>query len=69
LVHVKDLAKTANGNESCIIGKGTIDYKSLLPKVAKRGVQHMIVEQEAYTGTNELDAAKADAAYLKTLKW
>jgi sugar phosphate isomerase/epimerase len=71
LVHVKDLVKTntSEGHESCIIGKGTIDYKSLLPAVAKRGVQHMIVEQEAYTGTNELDAAKADAAYMKTLKW
>ncbi len=69
LVHVKDLTKTASGIESCVIGKGTIDYKSLLPQVAKRGVQHMIVEQEAYTGTNELDAAKADAAYMKTLQW
>lgn len=69
LVHVKDLTKTATGHESCVIGKGTIDYKSLLPKVAKRGVQHMIVEQEAYTGTNELDAARDDAAYVKTLKW
>jgi sugar phosphate isomerase/epimerase len=69
LVHVKDLTKTATGHESCVIGKGTIDYKSLLPKVAKRGVQHMIVEQEAYTGTNELDAARDNAAYLKTLKW
>jgi sugar phosphate isomerase/epimerase len=71
LVHVKDLVKTntSEGHESCVIGKGTIDYKSLLPEVAKRGVQHMIVEQEAYTGTNELDAAKADAAYMKTLKW
>jgi sugar phosphate isomerase/epimerase len=69
LVHVKDLTKTATGHESCVIGKGTIDYKSLLPKVAKHGVQHMIVEQEAYTGTNELDAARDNAAYLKTLKW
>ena len=66
---VKDLTKTATGHESCVIGKGTIDYKSLLPKVAKHGVQHMIVEQEAYTGTNELDAARDNAAYLKTLKW
>ncbi len=69
LVHVKDLTKTATGHESCVIGKGTIDYKSLLSKVAKHGVQHMIVEQEAYTGTNELDAARDNAAYLKTLKW
>ncbi len=69
LVHVKDLSKTAKGHESCVIGKGTIDYKSLLPKVAKRGVQHMIVEQEAYTGTNEMDSARDNATYVKTLKW
>ena len=71
LVHVKDLVKTntPEGQESCVIGKGTIDYKTLLPEVAKRGVQHMIVEQEHYTGTNELDAAKDDAAYMKTLNW
>jgi sugar phosphate isomerase/epimerase len=71
LVHVKDLVKTntPKGHESCIIGKGTIDYKTLLPQVAKRGVQHMILEQEDYTGTNEVDAAKVDAAYVKTLNW
>ena len=71
LVHVKDLVKTntEKGHESCVIGKGTIDYKALLPEVAKRGVKHMIVEQEDYTGTNELDAARDDAAYVKTLNW
>ena len=69
LVHVKDMTKTATVQESCIIGKGTIDYKTLLPKVAKRGVEHMIVEQEAYTGTNELDSARDNAAYMKTLNW
>lgn len=71
LVHVKDLIKTNTivGQESCIIGKGTIDYKLLLPEVAKRGVKHMIVEQEDYTGSDELDAAMKDATYVKTLKW
>jgi len=71
LVHVKDLMKTntAIGHESCIIGKGTIDYKALLPLVAKQGVQHMFAEQEDYRGTNELDAAAADAAYMNTLRW
>ncbi len=71
LVHVKDLVKanTPEGHESCVIGKGTIDYKTLLPEVAKRGVKHMIVEQEHYTGSNELDAARDDAAYMKTLNW
>ena len=69
LVHVKDMTKTATGHESCVIGKGIIDYKTLLPKVAKRGIEHMIVEQEAYTGSNEMDSAKDNAAYVKTLKW
>lgn len=69
LVHVKDMTKTATGHESCVIGKGTIDYKNLLSKVAKRGVAHMIVEQEAYTGTNELDAARDNAMFVKTLNW
>jgi len=69
LVHVKDLAKIATGIESCIIGKGSIDYKSLLPQAAAQGVKYYIVEQEAYTGTTELDCAKDDAAYLKTLSW
>jgi sugar phosphate isomerase/epimerase len=70
LVHVKDLVKLPKDeHESCVIGKGTIDYKSLLPQVSKLGVQYFIVEQEAYTGTNELDAAKADAAYVSRLNW
>lgn len=69
LVHVKDMTKTATGHESCVIGKGSIDYKNLLPKVAKRGVAHMIVEQEAYTGTNELDAARDNAVNMKKFSW
>jgi sugar phosphate isomerase/epimerase len=69
LVHVKDMTKTATGHESCVIGKGTIDYTTLLPKVAKRGVAHMIVEQEAYTGTTEMGCATDNAAYMKTLNW
>ena len=71
LVHVKDLVKTntAEGHESCVIGKGTIDYKTLLPQATKQGVAYFIIEQEAYTGTNELDAAKDDAAYMKTFSW
>jgi len=70
LVHVKDMAVTASGvKESCIVAKGTIDYKALLPQVAAQGIKYYIVEQEAYTGTTELDCAKDDAAYLKTLNW
>ncbi|MEY3193257.1 MAG: hypothetical protein RI982_1034, partial [Bacteroidota bacterium] len=42
---------------------------SLLPQAAAQGIKYYIVEQEAYTGTTELDCAKDDAAYLKTLEW
>lgn len=69
LCHVKDLINTASNHESCILGKGTIDFKNILKVGEQNGIQYHIVEQEAYTGTTELDAAKADAAYMKNLTW
>ncbi len=66
LCHVKDLTKTANGNhESCILGKGTIDYTSIIHAAKENGVHYFIVEQEAFTGTNPLESAKADAEYMR----
>jgi sugar phosphate isomerase/epimerase len=65
LCHIKDQTKTATGIESCVIGKGGIDFKSVLATGKKQGLQHFIVEQEAFTGTNPMDAAAADAAYMK----
>ena len=69
LCHVKDYTTIPGGHESCILGKGTIDFKKVLHEGSKLGLAYYIVEQEAYTGTNELDAAKADAAYMKKLTW
>ena len=69
LCHVKDYSKIAGGHESCILGKGTLDFKTILHEASKLGMEYYVVEQEAYTGTNELDAAKADAAYMKNLTW
>ena len=69
LCHVKDYTTIPGGHESCILGKGTIDFKKVLHEGSKLGLEYYIVEQEAYTGTNELDAAKADAAYMKKLTW
>lgn len=65
LCHVKDLAKTAKGHESVQIGKGTIDFKSILKAAAAQGMKYHIVEQEAFTGTNPLESAEADAKYMK----
>jgi sugar phosphate isomerase/epimerase len=67
LCHVKDLNKTAKGHESVQIGKGTIDFHSILKAGTDKGLKYYIVEQEAFTGTNPLDAAKEDAKYMKVL--
>jgi len=70
LCHVKDLTSTANGgHESCILGKGTIDYPAILKTAKDNGMKYYIVEQEAFTGTTPLESAKADAAYMKAFKF
>lgn len=65
LCHVKDLGKTATGHESVQIGKGTIDFKSILKAGTAKGLKYYIVEQEAFTGTSPLESAKNNAAYMK----
>ena len=67
LCHIKDLAKTAKGHESVQLGKGTIDFSSILKTGTSNGLKFYIVEQEAFTGTNPLESAEADAKYFKTL--
>ena len=67
LCHVKDLARIPNGHESVQIGKGTIDFVSILKTGAANGLKYHIVEQEAFTGTNPLESAAADAKYMKEL--
>ena len=69
LCHVKDLAKTNSkeGHESVQIGKGTIDFASILKAGASNGLKYHIIEQEAFTGTNPLESAEADAKYMKAL--
>jgi sugar phosphate isomerase/epimerase len=65
LCHVKDLAKTAKGHESVQLGKGTIDFASILKAGNAKGLKYYIVEQEAFTGTNPLESAAADAKYMQ----
>lgn len=71
LCHVKDRGEVPAGSgkyESVNLGKGNIDYKKITADVKKLGMEYFIVEQEAYAGTTPLEAAKADAAYMKGLK-
>lgn len=67
LCHVKDLGKIAKGHESVQLGKGTIDFASILKVGKANGLKNFIVEQEAFTGSNPLQSAEADAAYMKAL--
>lgn len=69
LCHVKDLIRTADGHESCILGKGTIDFHSILKTAKASGTKYYIVEQEAFTGTTPLLSAAADASYLQHFKF
>jgi sugar phosphate isomerase/epimerase len=66
LCHVKDLAKTAkNEPESCVLGTGIIDFKKVLKAGAKYCLASFFVEQEAFTGTNPIDAAGLGAKYMQ----
>jgi len=65
LCHVKDLVKTTKGEESSILGKGTIDFSKILKTGTDNGLKFYIVEQEAFTGSTPLLSAEADAKYMK----
>jgi len=65
LCHVKDLIRTATDHESCQLGKGTIDFKSILKVGTENGLKYYVVEQEAFTGSNPLESAQVDAGYLQ----
>ncbi len=65
LCHVKDREKGSNNKPvTCTLGKGDIDYKSIVKKAMKRNMGYFIIEQEHYNGTNSTDGAKDSAAYF-----
>lgn len=70
LCHIKDRTKGATVDDaSCILGQGSIDYPKILKTAKKHGMHYYIVEQERYDNTTEMDSAKADAEYLKKIKF
>ncbi len=72
LAHIKDREKTAqpgNKDASVVVGQGQINFAEVLNEGGKNGFQYYIVEQEKYENTTPLLAAKADADYLKQLKF
>ena len=46
-----------------------IDFKNILYVGAQNGLKFHIIEQEAYTGTTELDCVKENAIALNNLDW
>ncbi len=69
LCHVKDRAKGATGGDASVnLGTGGIDFSKILKSIKNNGMEYFIVEQEKYEGTTPLEAVKANAAYMKTLK-
>lgn len=65
--HVKDYSAEGEEPESTILGTGSIDFPSILKSGRENGMEHFIVEQEAYTGTTPLDAIRENAEYMKNL--
>lgn len=64
--HVKDLAN-GESPESTVLGTGTIDFATMLPAAKEAGMEYFIVEQEAYTGTTPIDAARDNAVFMRNL--
>ena len=50
------------------ISLGSIDFAKILAYGKQKGLQNLIVEQEAYTGTSQLESAKDNFQYMSSLK-
>ncbi|HNP20625.1 MAG TPA: sugar phosphate isomerase/epimerase [Panacibacter sp.] len=71
LGHVKDRKKdvaASVSDASCILGTGSIDYKTIVPLAKKAGMEYFIVEQELWENSTPLLSAEADAKYMMELK-
>ena len=70
LCHVKDRKKDAAATEkdaSVVVGTGSIDYTKILKTAKKQGMEYYIIEQEKWEGTTPMQAAQANAGFMKSL--
>jgi hypothetical protein len=70
LAHVKDRSKNPgsdNGQNSVVLGTGSIDFAKILKAGQKNGVKQWIVEQEANYGAGPLESCIASIDYLKKM--
>lgn len=63
-VHVKDRDKT-NPNINTEIGKGSIDFKKILPVAKAAGVKHFIMEQENFINIDLYTSITESCNYMK----
>ena len=66
LCHIKDRDKT-NTDINTEIGKGSIDFKTILSHAKQAGLQHFIVEQENYIHIDPYVSIKESADYCKNV--
>lgn len=70
LCHVKDRSKgTTKMEDTCDLGTGSIAYASLVRTARKNGMKYFFAEQEHYPGSTPMMSAKADAEYMKALRF
>ena len=66
LCHIKDMDK-ANHNLNTEVGKGAIDFKTILGNAKMAGLQHFIVEQENYRNIDPFVSIKESCDYCKNV--
>jgi len=66
LCHLKDMDKV-NHNLNTEIGKGAIDFKTILSHKKLAGLKHFIVEQENYINIDPYVSIKESANYVKNV--
>jgi len=70
LGHVKDKdgdIDFSEANGSILVGKGIMDFPAILRAGKDNGMKYFIVEQERFEGTNPMEAAEKNAAFMKNL--
>ncbi len=71
LAHLKDRKKNVPSSDtdaSTVLGTGIIDFSSMLPAAAHKGLNYFIVEQERYDNTTPVEASRLNAEYMKNIK-
>jgi sugar phosphate isomerase/epimerase len=61
--HVKD----GNEKQTCELGRGNIDYKSILPVAKESGMEYFFVEQEHYPRVGSMESARKNAEWLRSV--